>query len=85
MQPRPHQSLDIVLFKCCRADVFYTQEATGLSVKRGDLVIVDADRGTDLGTVAKDNVDWETAKELKEHYAEEQDVEYSAHEHFRGG
>ncbi|KAK2071919.1 hypothetical protein P8C59_006304 [Phyllachora maydis] len=47
-------------------------EGTGLTIKPGDLVIVEADRGTDLGTVAKDNVDWPTAKELKEHYAEEQ-------------
>ena len=64
--------LHIVLFKCARADVFYIQEGTGLTVKPGDLVIVEADRGTDLGTVARDNVDWQTAKELKEHYAEEQ-------------
>jgi hypothetical protein len=71
-QPRHNQSLYIVLFKCCRADVFYIQEGTGLTVKPGDLVIVEADRGTDLGTVAKDNVDWQTAKEMKEHYAEEQ-------------
>lgn len=71
MQPRPHQSLHIVLFKCNRPDVFYIQEGTGLTVKPGDLVIVEADRGTDLGTVAKDNVDWQTAKELKEHFAEE--------------
>ncbi|KAK3683796.1 hypothetical protein B0T22DRAFT_385567 [Podospora appendiculata] len=71
-QPRHNQSLHIVLFKCARADVFYIQEGTGLSVKPGDLVIVEADRGTDLGTVAKYNVDWQTAKELKEHYAEEQ-------------
>ncbi|KAH8899631.1 hypothetical protein GQ53DRAFT_634494 [Thozetella sp. PMI_491] len=71
-QPRHNQSLHIVLFKCARADVFYIQEGTGLTVKPGDLVIVEADRGTDLGTVAKDNVDWQTAKELKEHYAEEQ-------------
>ncbi|KAK1761391.1 protein PSP1 [Echria macrotheca] len=71
-QPRHNQPLHIVLFKCCRADVFYIQEGTGLTVKPGDLVIVEADRGTDLGTVAKDNVDWQTAKELKEHYAEEQ-------------
>ena len=70
-QPRHNQLLYIVLFKCSRADVFYVQEGTGLSVKPGDLVIVEADRGTDLGTVAKDNVDWTTAKELKEHYAEE--------------
>lgn len=71
-QPRHNQSLHIVLFKCARADVFYIQEGTGLTVKPGDLVIVEADRGTDLGTVARDNVDWQTAKDLKEHYAEEQ-------------
>lgn len=70
-QPRHNQPLYIVLFKCSRADVFYVQEGTGLSVKPGDLVIVEADRGTDLGTVARDNVDWTMAKELKEHYAEE--------------
>ncbi|KAK5660938.1 hypothetical protein OQA88_12312 [Cercophora sp. LCS_1] len=71
-QPRHNQSLHMVLFKCARADVFYIQEGTGLTVKAGDLVIVEADRGTDLGTVAKCDVDWQTAKELKEHYAEEQ-------------
>ncbi|KOS22112.1 Uncharacterized protein ESCO_001909 [Escovopsis weberi] len=70
--PRHNQLLHIVLFKCARADAFYIQEGTGLTVKPGDLVIVEADRGTDLGTVARDNVDWQTAKELKEHYAEEQ-------------
>ncbi|TAQ89133.1 tRNA pseudouridine synthase [Chlorociboria aeruginascens] len=70
-QPRHNQLLYIVLFKCSRADVFYVQEGTGLSVKPGDLVIVEADRGTDLGTVARDNVDWASAKDLKEHYAEE--------------
>ncbi|KAM6513925.1 hypothetical protein FALCPG4_015117 [Fusarium falciforme] len=71
-QPRHNQLLHIILFKCARPDVFYIQEGTGFAVKPGDLVIVEADRGTDLGTVAKDNVDWQTAKELKEHYAEEQ-------------
>ncbi|KAI1816400.1 hypothetical protein GGS20DRAFT_230790 [Poronia punctata] len=70
-QPRHNQMLHIVLFKCSRADVFYIQEGTGLTVKPGDLVIVEADRGTDLGTVAQENVDWQRAKELKEHYAEE--------------
>lgn len=70
-QPRHNQPLYIVLFKCSRADVFYIQEGTGLTVKPGDLVIVEADRGTDLGTVDRSEVDWQTAKELKEHYAEE--------------
>lgn len=70
-QPRPNQLLYIVTFKCCRGEVFYVQEGTGLQVKPGDLVIVEADRGTDLGTVAHENVPWAKAKELKEHYAEE--------------
>lgn len=70
-QPRHAPKLHVVLFKCNRSDVFYIQEGTGLEVKAGDLVIVDADRGTDLGTVARENVDWAMAKELKEHYAEE--------------
>ncbi|KAL2365534.1 hypothetical protein RJZ56_001555 [Blastomyces dermatitidis] len=66
-----NQQLFIVTFKCGRADVFYIQEDTGLQVKTGDLVIVEADRGTDLGTVAHANVTWARARELKEHYAEE--------------
>ena len=37
----------------------------------GDLVIVEADRGTDLGTVAHKNVDWASARELKERYIAE--------------
>ncbi|CAK7564206.1 MAG: hypothetical protein SEPTF4163_002092 [Sporothrix epigloea] len=71
-QPNRSTALHIVLFKCARADVFYIQDGTGLTIKPGDLVIVEADRGTDLGTVAVDNVDWVEARRLKEHYAEEQ-------------
>lgn len=70
-QPRPAQKLHVVTFKCNRADVFYIQEGTGLTVKVGDLVIVEGDRGIDLGTVAHVNVDWHAAKELKDHYSEE--------------
>lgn len=65
------QPLFIVTFKCCRSDVFYIQEGSGLQVKPGDLVIVEADRGTDLGTVAHADISWEDARQLKEHYAEE--------------
>ena len=65
------QPLFIVTFKCCRSDVFYIQEGTGLQVKPGDLVIVEADRGTDLGTVAHADISWEEARQLKEYYAEE--------------
>jgi hypothetical protein len=70
-QAAHNQSLFVVTFKCCRADVFYVQEDTGLQVKPGELVIVEADRGTDLGTVAHANVTWNKAKELKEYLAEE--------------
>lgn len=65
------QPLFIVTFKCCRSDVFYIQEGTGLQVKPGELVIVEADRGTDLGTVAHADICWEEARQLKEYYAEE--------------
>lgn len=70
-QPHQNQLLYIVTFKCHRADVFYIQEDTGLQVKLGDLVIVEADRGTDLGTIQHVNVSWQKAKELKEQYLEE--------------
>ncbi|RMZ76169.1 hypothetical protein DV738_g5101, partial [Chaetothyriales sp. CBS 135597] len=63
--------LHIVNFKCCRSDVFYVQDNTGLQVGIGDLVIVEADRGTDLGTVQHINVTWDEARRYKEHYAEE--------------
>ncbi|KAK5276576.1 hypothetical protein LTR40_011453, partial [Exophiala xenobiotica] len=65
------QPLYIVNFKCCRSDVFYIQEGTGLHVNVGDLVIVEADRGTDLGTVQHTKVSWEDARRYKEYYAEE--------------
>ncbi|KAG8531100.1 uncharacterized protein KY384_004457 [Bacidia gigantensis] len=65
---RPNQLLYIVTFKCLRADVFYIQEGTGLRVKKGDLVIVEADRGTDLGTVQSEDISWAEAKQMKEDY-----------------
>ena len=70
-QPRAGQSLYVVTFKACRAEVFYASEGTGLQIKPGDLVIVEADRGTDLGTVAHENVTWSKAADLKKHFADE--------------
>ncbi|KAL4891676.1 hypothetical protein BDV59DRAFT_208875 [Aspergillus ambiguus] len=69
--PHQNQLLYIVTFKCHRADVFYIQEDTGLQVKAGDLVIVEADRGTDLGTIQHANISMQRARELKQQYAEE--------------
>ncbi|TGZ79788.1 hypothetical protein EX30DRAFT_350007 [Ascodesmis nigricans] len=71
-QQRGQQLLYFVTFKACRGDVFYVQEGTGLRVRVGDLVIVEADRGTDLGTVFAENITWAQAKELKEQHAKEQ-------------
>ncbi|POS84708.1 hypothetical protein EPUL_005046 [Erysiphe pulchra] len=70
-QLRQNQNLTIVIFKFSRPDVFYIQEGTGLSVNPGDKVIVEADRGTDLGTVARTNIDWATAKEIRDYYSKE--------------
>jgi cell fate regulator YaaT (PSP1 superfamily) len=63
---RPAKILYIVSFKCKRADIFYIPENTGLQVKAGDTVIVEGDRGQDLGTVEHVNVTMEQAKKLKE-------------------
>lgn len=71
MHPHQNQLLYIVSFKCHRADVFYIQEDTGLQVKTGDLVIVEADRGTDLGTIEHANITMQKARELKQYYAEQ--------------
>lgn len=72
---RPSQDtlLYLVSFKCARAEVYYVADNTGLEVKEGDLVIVEADRGHDLGTVLNVKLSWIQARELKvkandEHY-----------------
>ncbi|KAG8629629.1 hypothetical protein KVT40_003494 [Elsinoe batatas] len=72
---RPGQDtpLYLVSFKCARAEVYYVADNTGLSVKAGDLVIVEADRGHDLGTVLYAKISWNQAREAKqrandEHY-----------------
>ncbi|WPH00426.1 Hypothetical protein R9X50_00325400 [Acrodontium crateriforme] len=69
---RPRKVLIIVSFKCSRVDVFYLLENTGLVLKCGDIVIVEADRGQDLGTVQHVNVTPDQARIYKRKYAEEQ-------------
>ena len=68
---RPKQLFYMVTFKAQRADVFYVQEGTGLQVRKGDLVIVEADRGADLGTVASETVPLADAKDLKDKLMQE--------------
>ena len=71
-QMRPRKLLFIVSFKCSRVEVFYLLDNTGLEIREGDIVIVEADRGQDLGTVQHANVTQDEAKLYKRKYAEEQ-------------
>lgn len=71
-QNRPRKQLFIVSFKCSRVDCFYLLENTGLDIKEGDIVIVEADRGQDLGTVQHANVSHDEARVYKQKYGEEQ-------------
>lgn len=70
---RPGRRLYVVVFKCQRADIYYTYDNTGLEIRRGDLVIVEGDRGYDLGQVSHADITMEEAKKFKaeasdEHY-----------------
>ncbi|CAG8537839.1 7888_t:CDS:2 [Paraglomus occultum] len=51
-----HGPLYLVEFKAGRTDLFYVTENSGVVVKKGDLVIVEADRGKDLGKITNDSI-----------------------------
>lgn len=70
--PIPNGPLYIVEFKACRTDVFYIAEGSGIEVHVGDLVIVEADRGRDLGKVIRENVSMTQVRALKAQQAREQ-------------
>ncbi|KAF9114242.1 hypothetical protein BGX27_011368 [Mortierella sp. AM989] len=53
----PHcGSLYVVEFKAGRNDLFYIADNSGVSLKTGNLVIVEADRGKDLGKITNDSI-----------------------------
>ncbi|OLL21828.1 hypothetical protein NEOLI_001045, partial [Neolecta irregularis DAH-3] len=60
-----YKSLHIVEFKACRTDVFFVPEESQLVLRTGDLVIVEADRGRDLGKIVRDNVTMVQVRALK--------------------
>jgi len=62
---RPNRQYHVVTFKCSRADIYYTWDNTGLEIRVGDLVIVEGDRGHDLGQVTHPNVNPDEARRLK--------------------
>lgn len=55
-QSSQHWPIYIIEFKAGRTDYFYISENSGLIVKVNDLVIVEADRGKDLGKVVASNI-----------------------------
>lgn len=69
----PSSKLYLVQFKASRVEVFFVPEASNLSLRVNDLVIVDADRGRDLGKVIRIHVTAEEAGMLKwKQYQEQQ-------------
>ncbi|KAK4943228.1 hypothetical protein LTR66_014626 [Elasticomyces elasticus] len=67
--PRP---LHIVTFKCDRAAVFYVPDHVPITVNEGDLVVVEADRGFDVGTVHETNLTFQVADQLRDRYNAQQ-------------
>jgi cell fate regulator YaaT (PSP1 superfamily) len=57
----PQTPLYIVEFKAGRTDLYYSDQPD-LHIGRGDLVIVEADRGQDLGRVVNDTISLEEVK-----------------------
>ncbi|KAF9156806.1 hypothetical protein BG015_001138 [Linnemannia schmuckeri] len=67
----PHRgSLYMVEFKAGRSDLFYTSENSGLTLKTGDLVMVEADRGKDLGKITNDSITPQQIQALQAQQAE---------------
>lgn len=63
--------LYIVEFKAGRTDLFYLPDANlASSIQRGDLVIVEADRGKDLGKVLHDQISIEEVQAFQQHQVE---------------
>lgn len=58
-----HWPLFIVEFKAGRTDLFYLSDTELVDISVGDLVIVEADRGKDLGKVVNDSI---TVREVEE-------------------
>lgn len=69
---RPREMLYIISFKCCRVGVYYLPDNSGLIISEGDVVIVEAGRGQDLGVVQHARITQEEARNLLAKYGEEQ-------------
>jgi len=66
----PYGSLYIVEFKAGRSDLFYGAPWCKQTLKKGDLVVVEGDRGMDLGKVVSDRVTPLDVQALQQRQAE---------------
>jgi hypothetical protein len=69
-------ALYMVEFKAGRSDLYYVADISSCPVKHGDLVIVEADRGKDLGKIIVENLTPEYVESLaiqKEQQQQQQD------------
>ena len=60
--------LYLVSFKSNRADIFYLLPGFSFDPQPGDMVIVEGDRGHDLGIIQFANIDLDSAKAKREEY-----------------
>lgn len=71
IHPTQWRTMYIVSFKSNRSEVFVLDEnmkAMGIEVNAGDMVIVDGDRGSDMGIVKEARLTWEEAAVSKAVY-----------------
>lgn len=61
----------VINFKCCRSEIYRIKDGVEIQVNEGDLVIVEADRGEDLGCVMHGPMDKHTATKYKLKYTEQ--------------
>jgi hypothetical protein len=57
--------VNLVTFKCNRAELFFSPDDPSIKLSPGDMVIVEGDRGDDLGTVQEVNISMTDGKKLK--------------------
>ncbi|KAF1992076.1 hypothetical protein K402DRAFT_416556 [Aulographum hederae CBS 113979] len=64
--PNQYRTLYLVQFKCARAEIYYSPTDSGLQIEEGEMVIVEGDRGQDLGIVKHCRLTEDQARDLKE-------------------
>jgi len=65
---KDHPNLYLVTFKASRADVFYRPLGFVGDLTEGQMVIVEGDRGLDMGMIAHIELNYDQAKALKAEY-----------------